>query len=166
MPSNSGVKKDALNISGTAGLEGQNALNAVNPIYQQEAEYPTGYSPTDLAGMRTSIAQTGGGGVASAVGQGGLLAARTNSAGGAAAAIDDASRQAGVNASQNQLEVDNQNAKLREAQRQSGLSGLNSIYDTASGQSISALNTANQAKPFWQSLATSLVPSFNFQKQL
>jgi hypothetical protein len=59
-----------------------------------------------------------------------------------------------VQDSTNALDVSNQNAQLMEKQKQEGLAGLNSIYDTGTGASISALNTANQAaKPFWQQLA-------------
>ena len=145
----SGTKTDAYATYGAQNAESQAAENQLNPIYSQEASNPQGYSPTELAAMRTASAQTLGGGVASAVGQGGLLAARTGNAGGAAAAIDSAAQQAGQTNSQNMLGVDDQNARLMEQQRQAGISGLNSIYDTGTQASINALNTANNVKPTW-----------------
>jgi hypothetical protein len=153
MSSSSGIKKDAFATYGQQSAEGQAAEQQLNPIYSNEATNPQGYSPTELAAMQTASAQTLGGGVASAVGQGGLLAARTGNAGGAAAAIDAASQQAGQTNSQNMLNVANQNANLMQKQQQAGISGLNSIYDTGTQAADAALNTANNVRaPFWQTL--------------
>ena len=114
--------------------------------------------------MNTASTQTLGGGQASAVGQGGLLAARTGNAGGAAAAIDAASQQAGQTNSQDMLGVANNNANLMQKQQQEGIAGLNSIYDTGTQASISALNTANGVKPpFWQTLANTAVGDLSYK---
>lgn len=150
----SGVKKDALAISGNSSNLANGAASTINPIYTQEATSPTGYTPEQKANMLTASSQSLGGGVASQVGQGNLMAARTNNIGGYSANADAAARNAGVQQSQNALGVENDNAQLMEKQKQEGLAGLNGIYDTGTGASISALNTANQAqRPFWQQLA-------------
>lgn len=156
--SGSGVKTDALSNYGTNAGTAAGALNTVNPIYSQMATGTDGYTPTQKSNMLTSSAQSLGGGVSSAVGQGGLLAARTGNAGGATAALDDASRQAGVQQSTNSLNVQNQSDQLAEKNQQIGLAGLNSIYADANGQADQSLNTANNAQPsFLQKLALGAV---------
>src|SRR4051794_39596777 len=92
--SGSGVEKNALAGSATAGTTAQNALSTVNPIYSRLATGTVGYTPEQKADMKTSAAQGLGGAVAGATGAGGLYAARTGNAGGAAAAIDDSARAA------------------------------------------------------------------------
>lgn len=147
----SGVKKDALNISGANSTLAGNAASTINPIYAQEATSPTGYTPQQRANQLTASSQALGGGMASAVGQGNLMAARTNNAGGSNLALDDAARNASAKQSENALGVENDNAQLMEKQKQEGLAGLNSIYGTGTNASISALNTANNVQPsFWK----------------
>ncbi len=152
--SSSGVKSDALGISGTANQQAQSAYATVNPQYQQLATGTVGYNPQQMADMDTGAMQSLGGGVSAAVGEGALTAGRTNNAGAFSAALDDASRQAGVQQTAVGLGVQNQNAQLEQQNRVLGLQGLSSIYGQGTQDSISALNTANQVQPgFWQNLA-------------
>lgn len=158
MASQSGIEKNALAQSGTNSTTAAGALGAINPIYQNLATGTAGYTPTQKANALTSSSQALGGGVASAVGQGGLLAARTGNAGGAAAALDDASRQAGVQQGANALDVQQQSDQLAHQNQQIGLSGLNSIYQGANGQTTSALNAASGApQPFAKQLLNTAV---------
>ncbi|HEX7741744.1 MAG TPA: hypothetical protein VF442_04830, partial [Sphingobium sp.] len=80
-----------------------------------------------------------GGSMAGAVGQGALLAARTRNAGGADAAIGASARSAGRNLSQAALSTDLANAKLKEQQRQAGLTGEENLYGRTLGGRIQAL---------------------------
>ncbi len=144
--SQSGVEKDALGASGTATAQGSAAYGTAAPVLNTMATNPMGYSPADLAAMKTSSIQSTGGATAGAVGQGGLEAARTNNAGGSTAAIDDAARSGQVQNSVNALGVDTANANLKQQQQQEGLRGLGQIYDGANRTNIDALNTALGAK--------------------
>ena len=111
--------------------------------------------------MLTASAQSLGGGVSAATGQAGLMAARTGNAGGFSAALDDAAGQAGIQQSANALGVQNQSAQIARQNQDIGLQGLSNEYNTGTGASISALNTANSAQPsFWQRFAQQGANSF------
>ena len=149
--SSSGVKSDALNLSGTNAATASGALNQVNPVYQQMISGNDGLSPQQMANGRTAIQQNGGGAVAGAVGQGGLLAARTGNAGGATAAIDDAARGAMATGSAGDLQLQQQSDQLAHQNQIAGLSGESQIYSDANGQANDALKTAASVGPgFWQ----------------
>lgn len=156
--SQSGIEKNALAQSGTNSTTAAGTLGAINPIYQNLASGTAGYTPTQKADALTSASQSAGGSVAGAVGQGGLLAARTGNAGGATAAIDDAARGAAATQSGDALQVQ-QNSDLLAHQNQGiGLSGLNSIYSGANGQTTAALNAASGApQPFAKQLLNTAV---------
>ncbi len=130
----------------SSGLEGNasNIYSTLAPQLQAEAAHPSGISPTDLAAIDTATKQTSGGTQAGATGQGALLAARTRNAGGADAAIANAARSGGEQQSQDTLETQAANEKLKERQQQAGLSGLEGLYntDTAAG-----IQSAGQIAP-------------------
>jgi hypothetical protein len=163
----SGVKKDALANYGANSTAAAGALNTVNPIYSAMAKDPQGLTPAEKANSLTSSAQSTGGGVASAVGQGGLMAARTGNAGGATAALDDASRMAGVTNSANALDVQNRSDQLATQNQRVGLAGVNGIYQDANGQADASLNTANNAQPsFLKQLAMQGVGALRVNKNI
>ncbi len=145
MASGSGVEQQALAGSGDARTQAMSAYNTVNPIYSKLATGSVGLTPQQKSNMLTASADSLGGGVSSATGQGGLYAARTGNAGGATAAIDDAARQAGVQQSENALNVENTDAEVARQNQKLGLAGLNGIYDDASRTGVDYLNTANSA---------------------
>jgi hypothetical protein len=147
-----GVESQAINNSGTAqnlskGLNttATGELGGLMPAFESEINNPVGFAPTDLAKMNTAAQQSAGGSVAGAVGQGGLEAARTRNAGAPGVALDEASRQAGRNLSNNAIGIEGKNALLKENQRQEGLHGMQGLYDTNLGATLSALGLSNQA---------------------
>lgn len=148
------AKNQALDASKTSSANAANALSTLNPIYAQDAQGTDGLTDEQKANLLTSSAGSLGGGVASAVGQGGLLAARTGNAGASTAALDDAARNASVQQSQNALGVQTASDALAQQNKENALSGLNSIYGTATGSQGQNTSTAVQATkvPFWQSL--------------
>ncbi len=124
-----------------AGTEFGNAeslYGSLAPTLESEAANPSGYAPSDLAGMQTEAQQTAGGTEAGAVGEGGLFGARTRNAGAAPAAIADASRRAGEQLSKNSLGISTGNARLKEQQKQEALSGLQGL----TGMETGAANTS------------------------
>lgn len=120
----------ALNFS--TGLQGQsgNIYGTLAPTLNTMATHPMGFSPTDLATMKTEAMQTAGGSNAGAVGQGALLAARTRNAGTADAAVAQAARNAGETLSDTNLKINNENALLKEKQRDEALRGMEGLYGT------------------------------------
>ena len=150
----SGVKGDALAQYGTNTGEAASAYNTLSPIYTQMATNPQGFTPQQKANMLTASAQSLGGGVASAVGEGNLEAARTGNIGGYDVALDDAARNAARVQSGNALQVQNQDAQLADEHQREGLAGLDSLYGTSTGAGANYLQLANNAKPtFWQNMA-------------
>jgi hypothetical protein len=140
----------------TAGQSAQNFANtnqgqanatyaALMPELQQEVAHPTGFNPAEEAQMKTSNMQAAGGSQAGATGQGALLAGRTKNPGTAAAAIDASSRHAGQQLGQENLATDVANAKLKQQQRQAGLSGLEGLNAQELGGANQALGIVPQA---------------------
>lgn len=151
------AKNQALDASKTSSATAAGALGTLNPIYTSDAQGTNGLTDQQKADLLTASGQSLGGGVASAVGQGGLLAARTGNAGASTAALDDAARNASVQQSQNALGVQTASDALAQQNKENALSGLNSIYGTATGSQGQNTSTAVQAtkQPFWQSLLQS-----------
>lgn len=102
----------------------------IAPTLESTIANPQGFAPTDEAAMETGAQQAAGGTQAGAVGQGGLYAARTGNRGAASKAISDASRGAGEQLSQNLLGIRAANAKLKQQQRNTAISGLEGLYNT------------------------------------
>jgi hypothetical protein len=95
--------------------------------------------------MNTASQQSVGGSTAGAVGEGNLEAARTNNSGGFAPALDEAVRSGQRTLSQNALDIQGENAKLKQSQQQAGLSGLEGLYGNNTNQMIQALGLGNNA---------------------
>lgn len=98
------------------------------PELTKEATHPTGFNPTDVNNMLVAGEEGAGGATGSIVGQGNLEAARTHNTGALSAVLDEAGREKARTLSSNALNVQNQNAMLKEKQRQSGLAGLADLY--------------------------------------
>lgn len=125
-----------------AGTEFGNAeslYGSLAPTLESEAANPSGYAPSDLAGMQTEAQQTAGGTEAGAVGQGAMFGARTRNAGAAPAAIADASRAAGEQLSKNSLGISTGNARLKQQQKQEALGGLEGLTNLETGAANNSL---------------------------
>lgn len=127
--------------SGQLFGEGQAGTNFLMPELQAEIANPQGFGEATKARMNTAAQQSAGGSQAGATGQGALLAARTNNPGAAQAAIGAAARGAGENLSKRALDIQTQDALLKERQRQSGLLGMQNLTTLNTG---AAVNTAGQ----------------------
>lgn len=145
--SGSGVKTDALSNYGRNTGTASTALSTLNPIYSQMATGNDGLTPQQKADSLTASSQSLGGGVAADVGQGGLYGARTGNAGAPTAALDDAARSAAVTQSGNALDVQNKSDAIARQNQQTGLAGINGIYQDSNNQADASLNTANAAQP-------------------
>lgn len=131
--------------------------NALAPELSTMASHPMGFAPSDVAAMETEAKQNAGGSNAGAVGQGALLAGRTKNAGTADAAIQEAARRSGQTLADTGLGIQTANARLKEAQREAGLKGMEGLYSTDVGGANEALaelaknSEANTAADNWAS---------------
>ena len=132
----------ALNTS----TNNSNALyNSLFPQFSAEATNPQGFTPGETASMDTAAQQSVGGSTAGAVGQGNLTAARTRNTGGLDTALDASVRSGQQALSEDALGVQNENAMLKQQQKQEGLEGLSSLYGTNMSSMLSALGLGNQS---------------------
>ena len=152
MSSSNGVSKDAFGNSGAANSlasgydsDAAQAASVLSPTLRQMATHPAGYSPADLADMNTAAMQSYGGSQAGTVGEANLQAARANNAGAYQAGLDDAARASAAGLSSAALGVQDQNANVKLAQQQEGLSGLQSLYGTDVSAGENALGLSDQA---------------------
>ncbi len=129
------AQKNSQTLTANAGGVYQNLA----PSLTSEALHPAGFSPDQMAGFNTAAQESAGGGMSSAVGQGGLLAARIRNKGAPAAAIADAARKSSETLGKEALDVQGQDASLKNSQQQAGFSGLEGLYGTNVGGSNTAL---------------------------
>jgi hypothetical protein len=120
-------------------------FSTLAPAYKAEAANPQGFGKADLDTMNTASQQSVGGSTAGLVGQGMLTAARTRNVGGNSAALDEAARIGDRTLSQNAVEIQANNAALKEKQRQEGLAGLTSLYGGNDAATMQALGLSNDA---------------------
>jgi hypothetical protein len=151
----------AQNRSGALNAKSNSIYGTLDPALTAEATNPTGYAPNDLAATNTASQQSLGGSTAGITGQANLEAARTRNAGGFQGAIGSGSRSNAKQLSQNALGIQEQNAQLKEAQKQTALSQLQQLYGTDVqgaegflGESNSALGAENQSHPVQQGFKT------------
>lgn len=108
-------------------MEGQNIGSMLIPELEREAFHPTGFSPTDTNAMLVAGQQGAGGANAGIAGEAGLRAARTRNTGSLSSVLDEAARDKTRALSENALNVQGENARLKESKRQEGLAGLTGI---------------------------------------
>lgn len=147
-----GANKRLLENSGTAqtrsGQADTNATAIGAPLtsqLQSEATNPQGYTPQQMAYMNTASQQSLGGSTAGITGQGNLEATRTRNAGGATGAIDSASRSNARDLSQNALQVQTDQAKMQQAQKQQALESLRQLYGVDESTAEGYLNSSDTA---------------------
>jgi hypothetical protein len=147
-----GTKKDAFANYGTASNNASqlfgnagNLYGTLAPELQNQSVNPQGYAPSTLAAMNTANMQTAGGTGAGAAGQGKLYEMRTRNAGAAGNAIAAGAQNAGQQLGRNALQVQTQNANLKEKQQSQAQNELGSLYGTELGAAGSQLGLSNQA---------------------
>lgn len=135
----------AKGISDVAGGRSSQVYDTLFPTLQNEVTNPQGYDPSDIAAMNTAVGQSTGGATAAAVGAGDLEASRTGNKGDYQTSIDDSAREGARLSAQKALEVQGNNADLKQRNRQMGIAGLGSLFGEESGRQLNALNVGNNA---------------------
>lgn len=106
------------------GAEAGDIGSMLVPALTQEALHPTGFNPADLNSMLVAGEQGAGGATGAISGEANLRAARSRNNASLSSVLDEAERGKTRQLSQNALDVQGQNAALKEKQRQAGLAGL------------------------------------------
>lgn len=117
----------------------------LTPTLNRLATAPQGYGQSTIDKMKTGAVQSAGGSAAGEIGSAALRASRTNNAGSITPSAVAANRDAVGTVSDASLGVDAQNAQLQEQQRQTGLRGLEGLYNTNSGDQLNALGLSTSA---------------------
>jgi hypothetical protein len=97
------------------------------PELTREATHPTGYNPADINSMLVAGEQGAGGATGAIAGEANLRAARSRNNASLSSVLDENNRGGMRQLSENALNVQGQNANLKEKQRQAGLAGLESV---------------------------------------
>lgn len=164
--SNTGTTK-AFNLSDTYGGNANSLFSSLEPQLEAEARNPSGYGAPGLAAMDTAAGEAAAGSTAGSVGAMRRAAARTRNAGGYAAAEDEAARSGQRTASTAALDIAGKNEELKQQQKQSALSGLQGLYGTDVGASISSLGLApNMINAGTNASKYQASPFMNFMGQL
>jgi len=146
----------AANTAGTTasgyGSSAQNVNSTLLPALKNDVNNPQGFTPEQLNDMIVSGEQGAGGAASGIAGQAGLNAMRTRNSAALPGVLDQAARQKMQQSSQNNLNVQNESARLAQQKRSAALGGLENQYGTDVGAQLKAmgiqdqdLNTAIQA---------------------
>lgn len=124
---------------------GQDIAGEELPFLKNELTNPQGFGQKDLSQMLTQSGQSIGGAVGSADEAARLAASRTGNPAAIPGVIDQTARNAMAQESNNALDVNLQNAKLKQQQQQEGMSGLQQMYGTDVGAALNALGLSTSA---------------------
>lgn len=137
--------QDSQDAYGGAKTNASSLYSSLFPALSQEATNPQGYGAKDLSAMNTAGQQSVGGATAGAVGEGDLIGARTRNAGSFAPALDEAVRSGERQNSENAVNIQGQNANVKQAQQQAGLAGLGNLYSTNTDAMLKSLGLGNES---------------------
>lgn len=130
MPVGTSAKNAATNAVGISqgfGSEAADVGSMLLPQLETEAMHPRGFDPTDLNSMLVAGQQATGGTTGALSGEANLRAARSRNNAALPGTLDELAREKLRANSQNALDVQGTNARLKESQRQAGLSGLEKV---------------------------------------
>jgi hypothetical protein len=130
----------ALNQANTLAGESNAAYSALMPELQAQAANPPGVAPADLAAQTTEAMEGAGGTQAAGVGAGKLQEARTKNPGSSRAAIASSSRGAGEELGRRGLQIQTNNAGLKNQQRSQALGEEGGVFGTATGATAPNFN--------------------------
>ena len=148
----------AFSTAGNYGSKAGQIGGAVIPTLERDVTNAPGFNPTDLNAMLVGGEQGAGGAASGVTGQAGLEAARTRNSGATSSVLDQAMRRKGQILSSNALNVQGENANLKQKQRSQALSGLEGIYGTDVNAQLKAMGIVpedinaqmNAEKSGWQ----------------
>jgi hypothetical protein len=129
----------AFSTAGNYGAKAGQIGGSVVPTLERDINNAPGYNPTDLNAMLVGGEQGAGGAASGITGQAGLEAARTRNSGATSSVLDQAMRRKGQILSQNALNVQGENANLKQRQRSQALSGLEGMYGTDVGAQLKSM---------------------------
>jgi FlaG/FlaF family flagellin (archaellin) len=138
-----GAATTATNTGAKYGSEADTIGSTLVPTLKGDVTHPQGFNPTDVNNMLVAGEEGAGGATGAITGQANLEAARTHNTGALSGVLDEATREKTRALSSNALNVQNQNAMLKEKQRQAGITGLEGLY----GEDVNANLKAQSLVP-------------------
>ena len=133
---------------GYQGQGGQIASSEL-PFLQNELTNPQGFGQQDLSQMQTQGGQATAGALGAGKEAATLNASRTGNTAAVPGVIDNATRSAMQQQSNNVLGTDLANEQLKQQQQQEGSQGLEKMYGTDVSAALQALGLSNQAVGEW-----------------
>jgi hypothetical protein len=161
----------AFNTSkGTASSAENNAAqihSTLVPTLEREIQNPTGYTPEELNNMRVASEQGAGGAESGLVGSAAARMARTRNSSGYSALADEAARDKMRTLSQNNLNIEGENARLAQQKRAQAEGQLGNILGTDVRETLGAQGLlpedvnaeVNAGKSGWFQNMTNLIAS-------
>jgi hypothetical protein len=153
---------DALTNTGTASTnantlfgEAQSDQSQILPFLQQEATNPQGFGQQTMGQMTTAGGQATAGALGSGINKADLTASRTGNQASLSDIIAAATRGGESATSNNALDLNLDNAKLKQQQQQAGIAGIGSLAGENESSSLSSLGLSNQAIQDWATANTS-----------
>lgn len=119
------------------------------PFLTNEVNNPQGYGASDISRMETAGGQSVSGSAGAATEGANLLASRTGNTAAVPGIIDATARSGMAQQSDNALNILNNNAMLKQKQQQAGAGGMESLYQTDTGNALKALGLGNEAINSW-----------------
>lgn len=128
----------ANNTANQANANAQGERSQLVPQLEREMENPSGFTPEELNNMTVASQQGAGGALSSLKGDAESRMARTRNSAGYSTALDEAAREKMRTESQNNLNVQNANARLAQEKQQRAESQLGDIYGTDVRETLGA----------------------------
>jgi hypothetical protein len=162
-----GAASTAANTGAKYGSEAEDIGSTLVPAVKGDITHPQGFSPEDRNAMLVAGEQGAGGATGSLVGEAGLEAARTHNTGSLSALTDELARTKTRQLSENALNVQAQNAALKEKKRAAAMGQAGELYGTDVNAGLKAQNLvpedinawANANKTGWLQNTTDIMNS-------
>jgi len=126
-------------VAGQAGANASQVGSSIIPGLEREANNPWGLTPTEKSNALTQGAEAVGGVNSGVTGAADLLGTRTKNTAGIPAALDEAARQKGRQLSNNALQVNSEDANLKNSNQKFAQGALGDIYGGDQKAQLSAM---------------------------
>jgi hypothetical protein len=124
------ARQGAMSTASQAEENANQERSSLVPGLERDVNNPTGFTPEELNNQLVAGEQGAGGTNAGIAGEANLRTARTRNSAGYSGVLDEAARDKTKQLSENALNVQNQNAKLKQQKQQEARQMLAGLYGT------------------------------------
>lgn len=135
--------------AGQYGTAATDVSGQLSPFLENELTNPQGLGQQQLSQIQTQGGQATAGALGQAKEAATLNASRTGNTAAVPGVIDNTTRSAMQQQSNNVLNTNLENSELKEKQQQEGASGLNSLYGTDVGAALKAMGLEDETINAW-----------------